>query len=257
MVAAFTRLLTEAAVGTSRDRMDRIEDVDTVTADLLHGVVAGLEENRLDGSRAGGVDALPVEREEEERPEEDEVHAGLLERCPPREDGERRDDDGDREEDHLHRAETEDERAVEPDRGDGDRRNRRGAMLAIAEPNARLKLVCTRSWRALRNAASVSGNRTRSAITTPTAEWGAPIASTASSIAGDSVFARPTTATSATTSRPRLASGARFDGRAACPFRILGRGPAAGVVAMPDRLDNQEQAVQRDRRHRGESELRG
>ena len=44
VVAAFTRLLTEA-VGTIRDRMDPIEDVDTVTADLLHGVVAGLEEN--------------------------------------------------------------------------------------------------------------------------------------------------------------------------------------------------------------------
>ena len=44
VIAAFTRLLTEA-VGAIRDRMDRIEDVDTVTADLLHGVVAGLEEN--------------------------------------------------------------------------------------------------------------------------------------------------------------------------------------------------------------------
>jgi starvation-inducible DNA-binding protein len=41
---AVTGLLTDA-VGTIRDRMDRIEDVDTVTADLLHGVVAGLEEN--------------------------------------------------------------------------------------------------------------------------------------------------------------------------------------------------------------------
>jgi starvation-inducible DNA-binding protein len=44
VIASFTRLLTDA-VGTIRDRMDRIEDVDTVTADLLHGVVAGLEEN--------------------------------------------------------------------------------------------------------------------------------------------------------------------------------------------------------------------
>ena len=44
VIAAFTRLLTEA-VGTIRERMDRIEDVDTVSADLLHGVVAGLEEN--------------------------------------------------------------------------------------------------------------------------------------------------------------------------------------------------------------------
>jgi starvation-inducible DNA-binding protein len=44
VIASFTRLLTDA-VGAIRDRMDRIEDVDTVTADLLHGVVAGLEEN--------------------------------------------------------------------------------------------------------------------------------------------------------------------------------------------------------------------
>jgi starvation-inducible DNA-binding protein len=44
VIDAFTRLLTEA-VGSIRDRMDRIEDVDTVSADLLHGVVAGLEEN--------------------------------------------------------------------------------------------------------------------------------------------------------------------------------------------------------------------
>jgi starvation-inducible DNA-binding protein len=44
VVSAFTGLLTEA-VGAIRERMDRLEDVDTVTADLLHGVVAGLEEN--------------------------------------------------------------------------------------------------------------------------------------------------------------------------------------------------------------------
>ena len=75
-------------------------------------------------------------------------------------------------------------------------------MLAIAEPSARLKLVCTRSRRALRTAASVSGSSTSSAITTPTADCGAPIASTASSIAGDSIFASPTTATSATQQQP-------------------------------------------------------
>ena len=48
-------------------------------------------------------------------------------------------------------------------------------MLAIAEPSARLKLVCMRSRRALRTAASVSGSSTSSAITTPTADCGAPI----------------------------------------------------------------------------------
>jgi len=44
VVGAFTRLLTDA-IGAIRQRMDRLEDVDTVTADLLHGVVAKLEEN--------------------------------------------------------------------------------------------------------------------------------------------------------------------------------------------------------------------
>jgi starvation-inducible DNA-binding protein len=44
VIALFTGLLTDA-VGAIRERMDRLEDVDAVTADLLHGVVAGLEEN--------------------------------------------------------------------------------------------------------------------------------------------------------------------------------------------------------------------
>jgi predicted nucleic acid-binding protein len=44
VIAAFTALLTNA-IGSIRERMDRLEDVDTVTADLLHGVVARLEEN--------------------------------------------------------------------------------------------------------------------------------------------------------------------------------------------------------------------
>jgi starvation-inducible DNA-binding protein len=44
VVSSVTRLLTDA-IGAIRERMDRLEDVDTVTADLLHGVVAKLEEN--------------------------------------------------------------------------------------------------------------------------------------------------------------------------------------------------------------------
>jgi starvation-inducible DNA-binding protein len=44
VIRLFTELLTNA-VGDIRERMDRLEDVDTVTADLLHGVVAALEEN--------------------------------------------------------------------------------------------------------------------------------------------------------------------------------------------------------------------
>lgn len=44
VIAAFTALLT-TAIADVRERMDRLEDVDTVTADLLHSVVNGLEEN--------------------------------------------------------------------------------------------------------------------------------------------------------------------------------------------------------------------
>lgn len=44
VIAAFSGLLA-TAIGDTRERMDRLEDVDTVTADLLHGVVRGLEEN--------------------------------------------------------------------------------------------------------------------------------------------------------------------------------------------------------------------
>ena len=44
VIRLFTELLTNA-IGDIRERMDRLEDVDTVTADLLHGIVRGLEEN--------------------------------------------------------------------------------------------------------------------------------------------------------------------------------------------------------------------
>ena len=44
VIAAFTALLADAVRGI-RERMDRLETGDAVTADILHGVVAGLEEN--------------------------------------------------------------------------------------------------------------------------------------------------------------------------------------------------------------------
>jgi hypothetical protein len=50
---------------------------------------------------------------------------------------------------------------------------------------------------------------------TPTADCGAPTASTTSSIAGDSTFASPTTEISAITSRKRLDPAARPDGGSA------------------------------------------
>jgi starvation-inducible DNA-binding protein len=43
LVLALTRILTEA-IGTIRTRMDPLEAIDAVTADLLHGIVAKLEE---------------------------------------------------------------------------------------------------------------------------------------------------------------------------------------------------------------------
>jgi starvation-inducible DNA-binding protein len=43
LVVALTTILTEA-IGAIRTRMDQLEDVDAVTADILHGIVAKLEE---------------------------------------------------------------------------------------------------------------------------------------------------------------------------------------------------------------------
>ncbi len=89
-------------------------------------------------------------------------------------------------------------------------------MLASAEPNARLKLVCSRSARAARTAAQVSGSSTSSAIAMPMTVLGAPIRATPASIAGDSSLASPITATSATSSRPKLAQATPADGGGAC-----------------------------------------
>jgi hypothetical protein len=88
-------------------------------------------------------------------------------------------------------------------------------MDAIAEPIARLRLTCTRLRAAARTAAIVSGARTSSAITTPTTACGKPSAATPDSMAGDSILASPTTATSETTSRTRLVYVARSVGGSA------------------------------------------
>ena len=130
-------------------------------------------------------------------------------------------------------------------------------MLAIAEPSARLKLVCMRSRRALRTAASVSGSSTSSAITTPTRGRRRADASTASSIAGDSTLASPTTATSATQQQAEAdeRGPARTAARRA-PRRRPPRRRRQEVVAVADGLDEHEQAVERERGDRGERELR-
>jgi starvation-inducible DNA-binding protein len=43
LVVSLTKILTEA-VGTVRERTAQLEDIDVVSADLLHGVIADLEE---------------------------------------------------------------------------------------------------------------------------------------------------------------------------------------------------------------------
>ena len=111
--------------------------------------------------------------EEEERGEEREVDAALLERGAPRQHGQRADHRGEGEQDDLGRPEAEHQRAVEPDRGEGDRRD--------GQPDARdggaereVEAGLDRSRRALRTAARVSGSSTSRAMTTPTADCGAP-----------------------------------------------------------------------------------
>jgi len=89
-------------------------------------------------------------------------------------------------------------------------------MLASAEPSARFRLVCMRLRAAARRAANVSGSSTSKAITIPTTAAGADAACTAAPIAGESVFERPTTATSDRKSSARLVSAAALVGTEAC-----------------------------------------
>ncbi len=120
-------------------------------------------------------------------------------------------------------------------------------MLAMAEPKARLRLVWIRSRRAARAAASVSGSNTSSAITTPTNDGGNPTAATPALIAGVSTLARPTTATSASRSRPRLASALRPLGGSACILGLddlPGGGQREEEVSVPTRLCDDEYSIQ-------------
>ena len=88
-------------------------------------------------------------------------------------------------------------------------------MLASAEPSARFRLVCMRLAAAARTAAQVSGSSTSKAMATPTTEAGAPAARTPPSMAGASVFARPTTATRQTISKPKASAASRAEGGSA------------------------------------------
>ena len=71
-------------------------------------------------------------------------------------------------------------------------------------------LVCRRSARAARTAAQVSGSSTSRAMAMPITVRGAPAAAIARSIVGESTLASPTTATSETRSRPKLAQACAF-----------------------------------------------
>lgn len=88
-------------------------------------------------------------------------------------------------------------------------------MLAMAEPRARFRLVCTRSRRAERRAAMVSGSSTSRAMITPTTAWCSPASSTPDSMVGDTPLASPTTPLSARPSSPRLVQAVRADGASA------------------------------------------
>src|SRR5699024_2590967 len=96
-----------------------------------------------------------------------------------------------------------------------------------AEPYPRLRLVCICPRNAARTAAIVSGRSTSTAMITPTKECGKPTAETAASIAGDSTFARPTTATSARTNTPALSSARNPPGRGVCGSGAVSPEPSA------------------------------
>ena len=95
-------------------------------------------------------------------------------------------------------------------------------------------LVWMRLRRAARTAAMLSGSSTSSAITTPTNEFGNPTAATPASIDGETSFASPTTATSESSSSPRLT-------------RARARGRRRRVVVVAQRLavggDRQEEVA--------------
>ena len=104
------------------------------------------------------ISLLRRDGEEEERREQDQVHAALERRGPARDDGEDRDDRGERSSTIWSWLEAEHERAVEPDRGDRDRRDGEADAEPSPSRSARLRLICTRlRVAAARTAAIVSG----------------------------------------------------------------------------------------------------
>ena len=88
-------------------------------------------------------------------------------------------------------------------------------------------LVWSRLASAARTADTLSGSSTTIAMMMPTMARGAPAAATAASIAGERIFASPTTTTSEIMSSAKLSQVSRFDGGGACtaslPVSLAGR----------------------------------
>ena len=125
-----------------------------ITAVLLAGLVALLRvppvttlagltyppcvDSPADQARSG------IDGKKDERGEQDQVHSTLQPGRPARNDGEHRDDDRQRKQHQLGRAEPEQQRPLEPDRGDRDRRDGQtdtGHRRAKTEVEADLNLV--------------------------------------------------------------------------------------------------------------------
>src|SRR5580658_4932962 len=117
-------------------------------------------------------------------------------------------------------------------------------MLASADPNARLRLVCRRFARAARSAASPSGSSTMPAMITPTSAFGAPILATPASRLGASFLASSTTAHRHISSSTELAAVAALLGRA-----------VQKELPVPDGLRKDEGAVDHHRDDGDEREL--
>ena len=195
--------------------------------------------------------------EEQERREDHERTTPSIMLVRPRAEPDRADEEGQREQRDVLRR---------PGRGSaGYPRSRHTAtttgivrpMLASAEPRARFMLVCRRSASAERIAARDSGMRTRSAIATPTTSGGAPASRTAASIVGESTFASPTTATSATSRSAKLAQRLPGGGRRGVDGFVGGGAPGRQeVVTMADGLEEHEHAPHHEGRDGHEAELR-
>src|SRR4051812_5286508 len=132
-------------------------------------------------------------------------------------------------------------------------------MLASADPSARFTLVWRRFRSAARTAATVSGSSTSSAITTPTTASGAPADSTADSRFGETGLGQADHRDQADEQQSEADQCDPPSRRGGMMVLVLVdltvRADRQEVVAVPDGLDEDEHAVQHQRRHAREREL--